>query len=62
MRMYCETCCREVIAAHRTPEALWLHRVTLALPSLLEGEKMGSWLRSTSVEGEDMSALPDAGD
>jgi hypothetical protein len=32
-RVYCETCCREVSAAHRLPETNWLHRVSL----LLEG-------------------------
>jgi hypothetical protein len=37
--LYCETCRREVGAAHRTPEALWLHRVTLAPTPSLEEER-----------------------
>jgi hypothetical protein len=36
-RLYCETCVREVWAAHRISEPLWLHRVTLLPVALLDG-------------------------
>jgi hypothetical protein len=31
IRLYCQTCCKEVGAAHRAPEPQWLHRTILWL-------------------------------
>jgi hypothetical protein len=38
-RLFCETCHKEVSAAHRLPEGHWLHRVTLAPVSILDRPK-----------------------
>ena len=38
MRLYCQTCCREVAPAHRAREPCWLHRVILTPVALLDGE------------------------